>query len=76
MDPNCKPVHAIARSVDVGVIKEYFSSEWASCSSTFAISKKNGTIRVITNFKKLNLLLKHHLILTLKIEDVIGLVYL
>jgi hypothetical protein len=54
MDPNCKP---IVRLVDIGVLEEDYSSEWASPS--FAIPKKNGTIRVVTNFRKLNLLLKH-----------------
>jgi hypothetical protein len=44
--------------VDIGVIEEDYSSEWASPS--FAITKKNGTIRVVTDFRKLNLLLKRH----------------
>jgi hypothetical protein len=74
MDPIYKPVHAraytvprsveqklqqskeIIRLVDIGVLEEDYSSEWASPS--FAIPKKNGTIRVITDFKTLNLLLK------------------
>jgi hypothetical protein len=72
MDPNCKPIHAhaytvprsveyqlrkeIVRLVDIGVLDEDYSSEWASPS--FAIAKKNGTIRVVTDFRKLNLLLK------------------
>jgi hypothetical protein len=61
MDPNCKPIHAraytvprsveqylqlskeIVRLVDIGVLEEDYSSEWASPS--FAIPKKNGTIR-------------------------------
>jgi hypothetical protein len=73
MDPNCKPIHAraytvprsveqqlqqskeIVRLVDIGVLEDY-SSEWAYPS--FAIPKKNGTIRVVTDFRKLNLLLK------------------
>jgi hypothetical protein len=44
--------------VDIGVLEEDYPSEWSSPS--FAIPKKNGaaTIRVITDFKKLNLLLK------------------
>jgi hypothetical protein len=73
MDPNCKPIHAraytvprsvelqlrkeIVRLVDIGVLEEYYSSGWASLS--FAIPKKNGTIRVVTDFRKLNLLLEH-----------------
>jgi hypothetical protein len=49
----------IVRLVDIGALKEDYSSEWASPS--FAIPKKNGsaTIRVVTDFRNLNLLLKH-----------------
>jgi hypothetical protein len=51
----------IVRLVDIGVLEEDYSSEWASSSPSFAIPKKNGsiTIRVITDFRKFNLLLKH-----------------
>jgi hypothetical protein len=72
IDPRVKSVHAhpytvpraveqqlrtdIARLVDIGVLKEDYASEWAS--PTFAISKKNGTIRVVSDFRKLNSLLK------------------
>jgi hypothetical protein len=49
----------IVRLVDIGVLEEYYSSEWFSPS--FAIPKKNGTIRVVTDFRKLNLLLKHRM---------------
>jgi hypothetical protein len=74
MDPNCKPIHACAYTVprsveqqlqqsknivrleDTWVLEEDYSSEWGSPS--FAIPKKNGTIRVVTNYRKLNLLLK------------------
>jgi hypothetical protein len=51
----------IVRLVDIGVLEEDYSSEWASRILTFAIPKKNGssTIRVVTDFRKLNLLLKH-----------------
>jgi hypothetical protein len=42
--------------VDIGVLEEDYSSELASPS--FAIPKKNGTIRVVTDFRKPNLLLK------------------
>jgi hypothetical protein len=50
----------IVRLVDIGVLEEDYSSEWASISPSFAIPKKNGasTIRVVTDFRKLNLLLK------------------
>jgi hypothetical protein len=74
MDPNCKPTHfhaynvsrsveqqlrqsnEIVRLLDIGVLEEDYSSEWVSPS--FAVFKKNGTIRVVTDFRKLNLLLK------------------
>jgi hypothetical protein len=67
MDPNCKPVHAIARSVDVGVIKEDFSSEWGS--PIFEIPKEIGSIsiKIVTNFRKLIVLLKRHPFLIAKI---------
>jgi hypothetical protein len=45
--------------VDIGVLEEDYSSEWASPS--FAIPKKNGIIRVVIDFRKLNLLLKHRM---------------
>jgi hypothetical protein len=50
----------IVRLVDIGVLEEDYSSEWACLSPSFAIPKKNGeaTIRVVTDFRKLNLLLK------------------
>jgi hypothetical protein len=50
----------IVRLVDIGVLEEDYSSEWASPS--FTIPKKNGsrTFIVITDFRNLNLLLKHH----------------
>jgi hypothetical protein len=44
--------------VDIGVLEEVYSSEWAFLFPSFAIPKKNGTIRVVTDFRKLNLLLK------------------
>jgi hypothetical protein len=54
----------IVRLGDIGVLEEEldYSSEWASCFPSFAIPKKNGsiTIRVATDFRKLNVLLKHH----------------
>jgi hypothetical protein len=46
--------------VEIGVLEEEYFSEWASCITSFAIPKKNGTIRVVTDFRKLNLLLKLH----------------
>jgi hypothetical protein len=66
MNPNCKPIHAraytvprsveqqlrkeIVRLVDIGVLEEDYSSEWASMCPSFAIPKKNGAIIVVTNF--------------------------
>jgi hypothetical protein len=43
--------------VEIGVLEEDYSSKWASPS--FAIPKKNGntSIRVVTDFRKLNILL-------------------
>jgi hypothetical protein len=40
--------------VDIGVLEKEYSSEWASMHPTFAIPKKNGTIRVVTDFRKNN----------------------
>jgi hypothetical protein len=77
IDPNCKPIHAraytvpisvttqlqhskkIVRLVDIGVLEEDYSCEWYSQSFTFP--NKNGTIRVVTDFRKLNLFLKRKL---------------
>jgi hypothetical protein len=51
----------IVKLVDIGVLEEDYSSEWSSLSPSFAFPKKNGsiTIRVVTDFRKFNLLLKH-----------------
>jgi hypothetical protein len=43
--------------MEIEVLEEDYSFEWSSPS--FAFSKKNGTIRVVTDFRKLNILLKH-----------------
>jgi hypothetical protein len=48
----------ISRFVDIGVLEEEYTSEWASL--TFAIAKKSGTIRAASDFRKLNSLLNHH----------------
>jgi hypothetical protein len=52
----------IVRLVKIGVLEgdPDYSSEWASLFLSFAIPKENGasTIRVVTDFRKLNLLLK------------------
>jgi hypothetical protein len=49
--------------VDIGVLEEDYSSEWDSRIPSFAIPKKNGTIRVVTDFRKLKLLLKRGMLL-------------
>jgi hypothetical protein len=74
MDPNCKPIHVraytvaisveqqsqqrkeIVRLVDIGALEEGYSSEWSS--PLFAPPKKNGTIKVVTDFRKVNIFLK------------------
>jgi hypothetical protein len=38
-----------------GVLKEDFCFEWTSMCAIFAISMKNGAIRVVTDFRKLKL---------------------
>jgi hypothetical protein len=53
--------------VDIGILEEEYSSEWDSPS--FAIPKENGTIRVVTDFRKLNLLLKRTMSLISYSED-------
>ena len=84
-DKGVKPVHArpytvtrsveqqlrteIARLVDIEVLEEDFSYEWTS--PTFAIVKKNGTIRVVSDFRKLNSLLNRHPLQIPKIGDMI-----
>jgi hypothetical protein len=85
IDPESKPVHArpytvprsveqqrrkeIARLMEIGVLEEDYTSEWASPS--FAIAKKNGTIRVVSDFRKLNSLLQRHPFPIPKIGDMI-----
>jgi hypothetical protein len=51
--------------MEIGVLEEDYSSEWTSRIPIFTIPKKNGsaTIRVVTNFRKLNLLLERRMYL-------------
>jgi hypothetical protein len=51
----------IVRLVDIGVLEEDYSFECCSLFPSFTIPKKNRsiTIRVVTDFRKLNLLLKN-----------------
>jgi Reverse transcriptase (RNA-dependent DNA polymerase) len=85
IDPRVKPVHArpytvprsteqqlhieISRLRDIGVLEEDYASGWTS--PTFTISKKNGTIRVFSDFRKLNSLLNRHPFSIPKIGDMI-----
>jgi hypothetical protein len=49
----------IVRLVDIGVLEEDYFSKWASCSPKFSFTKKNrsSTVIVVTNVKKLKLVL-------------------
>jgi hypothetical protein len=49
--------------VYIGVFEEDYSSEWAFLFPSFSIPNKSGaaTIRVVTDFRKLNLLLKRRI---------------
>jgi hypothetical protein len=74
MDPNYISIHArlytvtrsgeqqlrkeIVRLVDIGVLEDYYSSEWDYVFPILEIPKKNIIIRVFTNFSKLSLLLQ------------------
>jgi hypothetical protein len=42
----------IQRLCDLGVLKWHADSEWAS--PTFIISKKDNTLRVVSNFRDIN----------------------
>jgi hypothetical protein len=59
VEQQLQQIKEIVRLVDIGVLEEDYSSEWASLFTSFSIPKKNGTIRVVTDFRKLNLMLKH-----------------
>jgi hypothetical protein len=63
VEQHLQPIKEIIRLVDIGVHEEDYSSEWASLFPSFSIPKKNGssTIRVVTDFRKLNLLLKQRM---------------
>jgi hypothetical protein len=41
----------IVRLVEIGVLEEDYSSEWASMCPTFAMTKKHSKIRVVTDFR-------------------------
>jgi hypothetical protein len=48
----------IVKLLDIGVLEKDSPFECASLLLSFANPKKNGTIRVVTDFRKLNLLFK------------------
>jgi hypothetical protein len=47
--------------VEIGILEEEESSEWDLLFQSLATPKKNGTIRFVAEFKKLNLLLKRRM---------------
>jgi hypothetical protein len=49
-----QPSKEIVRLVDIGVLEEDYYSEWASVFPIICNPKKNGTIRVVTDFRKNN----------------------
>jgi hypothetical protein len=61
----------IVRLVEIGVLEEDHSSEWSSLFPSFAIPKKNGTIRIVNDSWELKLLLKCQSFLIPKIGDMI-----
>jgi hypothetical protein len=56
-------------NVKIGVLEEDYTSEWASPTS--AIAKKSLTVRVVSDFRKLNSLLQHQPFPIPKIGDMI-----
>jgi hypothetical protein len=53
VEQQLQQIKEIVRLVDIGFLEEDYSSEWVSPITTFEINKKNGTRRVVTDFKKL-----------------------
>jgi hypothetical protein len=51
----------IVRLVDIGVLEEDYSSEWASLLLSFASPKKNTTITVVTDYRNFNIVLKRRM---------------
>jgi hypothetical protein len=54
LEQQLQQIKEIVRLVDIGVLEEDYSSEWACLFPSFAIPKKNEsrTIRVVTDFRK------------------------
>jgi hypothetical protein len=61
--------HEIERLVSLGVLKRCSDSEWAA--PTFIKPKKNGTVRFISDFRRLNEELKREPYPILKIEQML-----
>ena len=59
----------VERLVMLGVLEKVFESEWGAPS--FIIPKKNGTVRFITDFRKLNEMLKRKPYPIPKIQDML-----
>ena len=59
----------VERLVMLGVLEECHDSEWGAPS--FIIPKKNGTVRFISDFRKLNALLKRKPFPIPKIQDML-----
>jgi hypothetical protein len=60
MEQQLQPIKEIVRLMDIGVLEEEYSSEWASLFPSFAIPKKDIIKRVATDFRRLNILFKHN----------------
>jgi hypothetical protein len=75
IDLGSKPVHArpytVPRSVEQQLHKEIARLVDIGAFPSFATAKKNGTIRVVSDFRKLNSLLQRHLFPIPKIGDMI-----
>jgi hypothetical protein len=51
MEQKWQQIKETARFMDIGVLEEDYSSAWTSLFQKIAIRKKNGTIRVVTDFR-------------------------
>jgi len=52
------PVPQLDRMIHFGILEPALHSPWASPS--FAIKKKNGSVRIVTDFRKLNSMIVRH----------------
>jgi hypothetical protein len=53
VDQQLKQSKEIERLLDIGVLEEDYSSDWSSLFPSFAIPKKNRTIRDVKGFRNL-----------------------